>query len=138
MAPGAEALHARATMSCVIDVRRAREDRSDEEDRDAGQIHPPAAVQIGQPAPDRHRGGGRQQVGREDPAVVRQPAERGDHGRHRRADDGRFERAEAHAEQEAGGNGAAPSEADPRRRVPRPSSQRIPSRRSHSRRSRHK
>ena len=52
---------------------RARQHRAEQEDGDADQIHPAAAVQIREPSPDRHAGGGRQQIGREHPAVVRRP-----------------------------------------------------------------
>ena len=91
--------------------RGARQHRPNEEDDDPSR-YMRRAVEIGEPPPDRHGRRRRQQVGGEHPAVVRESAERGDHGGHRGADDGRFERAEAHAEQQAGGDRAAAGEAD--------------------------
>ncbi len=98
--------------------RRARERGSQDEDGNAGEIQPPASIEIRQPSPDRHRSGRRQQVCGKHPAVVREPAERRDHRRHGGSDDGCLERAEAHAEQQAGGDRLAAALADRHRRQP--------------------
>ncbi len=96
--------------------RGAGEGGSRDEDGDAGEIQPAAAVQIGQPPPDRHRRCRRQQVRGEHPAVVREAAEGGDDGRHRGPDHGGLERAEAHPEQQARRDRPAAAPADGQRR----------------------
>ena len=98
--------------------RGAGQRGSQDEDGDAGEIQPAAAIEIRQPSPDRHRRRRRQQVCGEHPAVVREAAERGNDGRHRGADHGGLERAEAHAEQQAGGDRLAAALADRQRRRP--------------------
>ena len=78
-----------------------REHRADEEDRDAELEEETSAVEVGELAPDRHGDGRGDEVGREDPAVMAQAAERGDDRRHRRADHGRFERGQEHPRDDA-------------------------------------
>src|SRR6185295_10382271 len=88
-------------------AREAGERRDDEEERHRHLVGALAAVEVGELAEKRHRGGGGQQVDGEDPTVAGNPAELAHRRRHRRGHGRRLQRGEEHAEQDAGGDQSA-------------------------------
>ena len=113
--------------ACTESLDRARGDehghrgrgsgrgRPHQKNGDAEEIDAPAAVQVGQASPDRHRCGRRQEVRGKDPTVVREAAQGRDHRRHGGGDHRGFEYAQAHAEEKPRGDRAAPGQRDRRR-----------------------
>src|SRR6185295_10734890 len=88
-------------------ARGAGERRAGEEERHRHLVGALAAVEVGELAEERHRGGGGQQVDGEDPTVAGNPAELAHRRRHRRGHGRRLQRGEEHAEQDAGGDQSA-------------------------------
>ena len=97
----AQTLHGAEEHELRHGLRHAGQHRPGEEQRNRREIEPAATVQVGQPAPERDRGGRRQEIGGKDPAVVIEPAEARHHGRHRGADDRGLERGEEDSQQQA-------------------------------------
>src|SRR5437870_3136177 len=86
--PGAEPLHHPEHDQLRHALRGPRERRAPEERREPDQEDRPAAVEIREPPPERHRDRLREQEAREDPRVDLDPAEASHDRRHRRRDDG--------------------------------------------------
>jgi hypothetical protein len=104
-AAGADALERAEEDERAHAGRGRAEDRGDHEDGEPGEQHHLAAVQVGEPSPDRDRGRPRQQVAGEDPGIQGELAELAGDGRERGPDhagvDGGDERRQHEARHDA-------------------------------------
>ena len=100
-AAGAEALDAPGEDELGHVLRGTREQGAEGERADREHQNRPAAVQVGDLAVERGRGGGGEQVRGDHPGVVVDPAQLADDGRQRGTDDGLVQRGQQHARHQA-------------------------------------
>ena len=99
---GAQALEGAEADQLGEVLSGAAQRRTGEEHGDRGEEERLAAVEVARAAPQRHRDGGAEQIGGDDPRKLVDPAEVADDRRQRRGHDRLVERREQHRQQQAG------------------------------------